>query len=404
MSPPPARGRIVAVAALLLVSGAAALLHESAWFRMLVPVLGAGALPSAVVAAGALLGIGAGSVLGGRLADRAARPARVLALGEIAAAAMGLLVPPALRLLESFQGTTALLAATLLLALAAVPWGVSIPAAVRTIAAPADRIGGVFGRLYAWNTVGAVLGIAASAVWLFEALGNRGTVTVAAGLQALAALAALALATGPVAPAEPEAPAADADPHQARTPVALVLAAALAGIAGIGMQVAWMRRLTPILGATFPVFAAVLAIHLAGIALGSALLGPRRGTRPVAWIVTLAVVACIATAGTPLVLDSVADFARRHWWSAERSPASLLLVDAGVAAVLVLPGVLAGSALLPWLVRLRAPDAAHGGRGSGALLAANTAGGAAGGLAVALCCIACIAMAPRLNCPALPRN
>ena len=36
----------------LLASGAAALLHESAWFRLLTPLLGAGALPAAAVAAG----------------------------------------------------------------------------------------------------------------------------------------------------------------------------------------------------------------------------------------------------------------------------------------------------------------------------------------------------------------
>jgi hypothetical protein len=74
-----ARGRSVALAAILVVSGAAALLHETAWFRLLVPSLGAGALPAAVVAAGALLGLGLGSALGGRWAERVP-PGLLLAL------------------------------------------------------------------------------------------------------------------------------------------------------------------------------------------------------------------------------------------------------------------------------------------------------------------------------------
>ena len=246
---------------MLVLSGAAALLHESAWFRLLVPVLGAGTLPAAVVAAGALLGIGAGSWWGGRWSDAAARPLLVLAAAELGAAVTGLLVPSVLASVGGSGASLPLAAAVL--ALAAVPWGVTIPAAVRALAPDRGEVARVFKRAYAWNTGGAVLGLLLGAAWAFEALGNRGAVGVAAALEALVGLGVLAGAAV-AAPLGARAVRRTRQPRHALH--APVVAAALAGAAGVGLQVAWMRRLTPLLGATYPVFVAVLVVHLAGIA------------------------------------------------------------------------------------------------------------------------------------------
>jgi spermidine synthase len=389
-SPPGARARL---AVLLVASGAAAMLHEVAWFRLLAPVAGVGAVPAAVVAAGALLGLAAGSALGGARADGARRPSRVLALGEAAGAVLGLLAPAALSLLEGLGGAAALAGATLVLALAAVPWGFSIPAAFRTLAPEGGGAGDVFRRLYAWNTAGALLGIAAGAAFLLEALGNRGTVAVASGLQALAALAAVSIPAPPRSAAEGMEGAPPASP----APLPLLLAAALAGAAGVGAQVAWMRRLGPVLCATFPAYTAVLAVHIGGIALGSVLLGPRRGDRPARSVAILAVAAGFATAVAPFFTGTVVEAVREAWWRSLGDPWGMFGLRVGVAAALALPGVLAGSALLPWLVRVVAPGERNAGRGSGRLLAANTAGAAAGGFAVALLLVPAVGTAASLG-------
>jgi spermidine synthase len=368
-----------ALPTILVLSGAAALLHETAWFRLLAPVVGVGAIPAAVVAAGALLGMAAGAALGGRLADRAARPARLLAAAEGAGALLGLLVPALLPRLSGLPPGPALAAATLGLAAAAIPWGATLPAALRVLGAEGPAAGRAFRGLYAWNTAGALLGIAAGAAWLLEALGNRGTVALASGIQALAAVAALGIRAGPA-----PVPAAAAPAAPPAAPPALLLAAAFAGAAAVAAQVAWMRRLTPLLGATFPVFAAVLAVHVGGIALGTALLGPRRGERPAGRLLLLAGVAAAATAGMPLLLAPVVEAVRPTWWDAFGDPLAMLGMRAAVTAALALPGVLAGAALLPWLVRAAEPAAEAAGRGSGGLLAANAAGAAAGGIGSAL--------------------
>jgi spermidine synthase len=392
MSPGGRRAAILPL--LLLASGAAAMLHEVAWFRLLAPVAGVGALPAAVVAAGALLGLAAGSALGGARADRAARPARVLALGEIAGAVLGVLAPPALGLLDGLGGGPgALVLATLILAAAALPWGFSIPAAFRTVAPGGGGAGDVFRRLYAWNTAGALLGVAAGAALLLEALGNRGTVAVASALQALAAAAALGIPSTSAGAGEEvmEGPRA-ASP----SPLPLLLAAALAGAAGVGSQVAWTRRLGPVLCATFPAYTAVLAVHIGGIALGSALLGPRLGARPARSLAILALAAALLTTAAPHFTGAVVDAVRETWWKHLGDPWATFGLRAAIAAALALPGVLAGSALLPWLIRAGAPGAREAGRTSGRLLAANTAGAAAGGFAVALLLVPAVGTAASL--------
>lgn len=371
------------VAAMLVASGAAALLHEAAWFRLLVPVLGAGALPGAIVTAGALLGMAAGSVVGGRLADGVARPGVLLAAAEAVAAVVGGLAAATLPALEPLARTPALASATALLALAAAPWGVAIPATVAMVRWSGPGLGRTFGRLYAWNTLGAVLGIVAAATFLFEALGNRATVTLACGLEAAVALAALTLARRP-SPSSAPAPTEDeAPPTRARLPARLLLASALCGAAGVGAQVVWTRRLTPILGATFQVFALVLALQLVGIALASAWLAPRDGrARPgVGW---LAALSAALTAGTPWLLGGVVETARERWWHVYGDPFAMLGLRAAIAAVLVLPGVLTGAAILPWLVEAGGAGVRRGGRTSGALIGANATGCAVGGLATAL--------------------
>jgi spermidine synthase len=377
----PARRREAWVTALLLVSGAAALVHESAWYRFLVPVLGAGALPAAAVSAGALLGLAVGSALGGRLADRGRSPALVLTTAEGAAALAGVLVPLAVPVLRPLSGAPGAVAAAVLLALAAVPMGASLPAAVRVVDPPEDGVGACFRRVYGWNTVGAVAGLFLSAAVLLEALGNRGAVLAAAGAEALVALGALPLARGArrPAPTRLEGPAPLA-PRRAR----LAVAALLAGAAGLVVQVAWIRRLTPALGPTFQVFAVVLAVHLLGLALGSLVLGPRRGAGPSRVPAILAVASAVPVVLMPGLVDDLGRWAADAASRSAGGPWALLGIRALAAAAVLVPSTAIGAALLPWLLRAASPPREAAGRGAGLLLAANTAGSAVAALAAGL--------------------
>ncbi len=376
----------------LVPSGAAALLHESAWFRLLVPLLGAGSVPAAAVSAGALLGTAIGSWIGGRLADRTGRPGALLVVAEVLSASLGAAVPPLLdAIARGRTGPLSWTLATALLTLAAVPWGVSIPAAFRWMRPEPLAAGRVFKRLYALDTLGAVLGVTLGVAFAFEALGNRHTVLLASGLELFAG-AVVATTLFRHARASREAPPVVARsfapfvPRMNGSGWGLRIAAALGGAAGVGIQVAWMRRLTPHLGATFPVFSAVLGVHLVGISLGTFLLGPRRARSPHKAVFALTWAGALLTIGTSLAMTRLLDAVAEPWWDAMAAgrPWVLFAWRGAIAALLVLPAVAPGAALLAWWVRVREPATAESGRESGDLVAANSIGGALGGFLCAL--------------------
>ncbi len=127
----------------MVAGGAAALLHETVWFRVLTPVLGAGALTAAAISAGTLLGLALGAAWGGRWAAASAQPLRVLAAGEglgaLLCAALLPLAPLLERVVEALgeggliaAGLPALLG-TAACAAAALPLGLSLPAACRAL-------------------------------------------------------------------------------------------------------------------------------------------------------------------------------------------------------------------------------------------------------------------------------
>ncbi|MDJ0973642.1 MAG: hypothetical protein QNJ98_04215, partial [Planctomycetota bacterium] len=243
------------------------------------PVLGVGVLSAAAVSAGALIGLALGALIGGRLADRSGRAGLVFGVAELVAAVACLAVPFGVAAVDALYGVMPTgsgvavydvlgsLAAVLVCGIAAVPMGATLPAAVRAVGAARASVGASFRRLYGWNTVGAVGGVVLAVGVLLEETGNRGLVYVASAVQGgvgLLALLLLARRRGA------QTPRASASPVARR----LAWAAFLAGGAGLAVQVAWVRRITPVVGNTTYAFATVLATYLLALALGSLLLGP----------------------------------------------------------------------------------------------------------------------------------
>jgi spermidine synthase len=124
-----------------------------------------------------------------------------------------------------------------------------------------------FSHLYMANLVGAVAGTLGSAFVLIEILGFRGTLHVAALLNALLAATALALSLrarpGPAA----EAVVARSEPSP---PPRLVLWALFAtGCLSMAMEVVWIRQFTPYMGNLVYTFASILALYLLATFAGS---------------------------------------------------------------------------------------------------------------------------------------
>src|SRR5207244_764473 len=140
-----------------------------------------------------------------------------------------------------------------------------------------DRLQTSLGRLYALNTLGAVVGAALAGFFLIERVGTRPSLYATAALNLTLGAAALALAR-PLDPS-PAAPAPTARPSDRTQRVALALLAVTA-FASLLDEIAWTRVLVMVVGGSTYAFTLVLLAFLLGIGLGSAIVARRSPARP----------------------------------------------------------------------------------------------------------------------------
>jgi spermidine synthase len=250
----------VALAGLAAVAGLSSLLYEVAFFRLLVLTLGGSAYAFTVMLLGFLLGIGLGGWGGGRLADRAwARGGLVRTLGLLAALQIGVALTMRgssyawselhfvfVWMYVQISGNTGWLwPGKLMLALAVMLpptllMGASFPVLVRAAAGGGTQVGGPVGRLYGWNTLGAIFGAAVGGLILLPLLRVEGTVMLGIGLNLVGAWMAWAQAQG----VAPEAAAAGTPARPAHRRASLpVLGVGLAAV-GLGSLLLWWGRPT----------------------------------------------------------------------------------------------------------------------------------------------------------------
>lgn len=286
---------------LLVVSGAAALVYQVTWVRLLALGMGASAASVATVLAAFFGGLTLGSALASRWIRGRSDLLGLFARLELAVGGSGLLLLPVLANLDAVVARIPVLGASLparfitaalLLGVPTTAMGATFPVLAAHFARrerDAAAVGRHLGVLYALNTVGAVVGTLACGFVLVPRLGIGGAIVVAAGLNLLAATAAWVLARGAArAPLpEPVAPAAEGAPAIAVGAGLALVVLVVTGFASVAAEVAWTHVLALVTGSTAYGFAAMLAAVLTGIALGSAavrLLMARAAPTP-AWLV-----------------------------------------------------------------------------------------------------------------------
>ena len=166
---------------LMLVSGATAFLYEVLWTRMLTHVMGGSIYAFATMLAAFLTGIALGGGLAGKVAEDRERAAVGFALTQAAIgvlsigvyAWMGPLIPDALTTFALvIFAVVVMLPATIFI-------GATLPLAVRILARDENQAAAGAARIYAWNTVGAIVGAILAGFVLIPQLGFEGSIRVA---------------------------------------------------------------------------------------------------------------------------------------------------------------------------------------------------------------------------------
>ena len=148
------------------------------------------------------------------------------------------------------------------------------------------------------------------------------------------------------------------------------------GAAALVFQVAWMRELRLIFGATTASTAAVLAIFMAGLGLGSALLGKRvdRAANPLRMYGLLEIAIALSAAASPWLVDVARAIYISLGGQESLGVASATIVRIALAAAVIgAPAVLMGGTL-PAAVRAVASSADKYRGAVGVLYGSNTLG------------------------------
>jgi spermidine synthase len=314
-------------------SGAAALVYQVVWVRLLTLAFGHTVASSSIVLAAFMCGLALGAWIAGRVKLAPQRALVVYAALELLIAMAAIVLPAVLSQFEPMlawayaDGTlparfTLVRAAMcfLLLGVPAAAMGATFPVAVTWFVDAAHRAHPAgdahtatrAGVLYAANTAGAAMGALAAGFWLIPLYGARASTWLAVALNVLAAAGALWIRQGAeaavddVSPAQPRdrvAPrrgtkrSAKTGSSPVRQPFVAAGAAALSGFAALVFEVAWTRLIALIIGPTTYAFALMAASFIVGIAAGSTL-GVRIARGSTQRAVWLAAMLTLSAAGT----------------------------------------------------------------------------------------------------------
>ncbi len=378
-------------------SGAAALVYETVWIRLLGRALGGDAVGLAVVLGTFMGGMGLGAAAFARVARRSPAPHRLYAALLGGLGLWALLSPWMLAQVGPVAGNVSrLLVAFGVLAPPTLAMGATFPLMARLSIARREETGRRTSAFYGANTLGAAVGALLGPLALMPVFGLNGAIACAAGLDFAAGLLALLWLRAP-AP-EPGVPAASArasSPSAAPVPGdRLLVGAALLGFSGLALEVVLARVLLAITGASVYAYAIVLGVFLGGIGLGSRqLAGARPGSRLEPDARLFGLLALAVPASTLLGLGLVAlqlggaDLLGQalNLMPRETGVARLWATHALLAALALLPPALCLGAALPAAAAGLVARHPHAPREPllGRLYAANTLGALLGSLGAA---------------------
>jgi predicted membrane-bound spermidine synthase len=366
------------------LSGLSAIIYQLIWQRVLAGIYGANIESVTVVVTGFMIGLGAGSLAGGWLADRrGVNGLRTFAALELGVGLAGLVSIPVFHWvggLTSGVGIGGLWAVVLaLLVVPAALMGATLPVLTAFAVRQSRSVGASVGWLYGVNTLGSAAGALVAVIVLVGRLGQQGSVVFAASLNLIAA--AVAFASGRFGAADPargagltprassaEEPGGTPGPVFGR-PAFWVTLAFASGFIALSYELVWYRAYSIALMARAQAFGVLLGGYLAGIGIGAGIAG-RIAARVRDRRTLVRVLGWVLLFGSLVAYLLVPIFARFVTVSRQWAIAPALVAIAACALGIVFPLV----------VQASAPALDRAGRRTSHLYAANIAGSALGSL------------------------
>ncbi len=388
--------------ALLVLSGFCGLVYQVLWLRLLSLTFGVTVYAAAAVLASFMGGLALGSVVAGRLADRTTRPLRLFGAIEIGIGVCAALSPVILGGLQSLVvmaspllpesvalGTVIrMIMAALVLIVPTTLMGATMPVVMRSSLASVEGLGTRASLLYAGNTAGAIVGTIAAGFYLIPRLGLSRAFLIAAALNITIGLVALAVSRriAPSAAAIPAAGTTEVTPVTAGAANAALLVAGISGFASLALEVVWFRLMAIFVGSTSYTFTVVLAMVLAGIALGSAAAAPILRWRRLDGVALLGVTQLVGAFLVLASVDGIVSAGQAPAWMAralENAGAPFAVPAVAMSLAVVLPSALFFGVSFPMALRLwTAPgmEAGRAGRRIGVFYGVNLGAGILGSL------------------------
>lgn len=302
-------------AALFLASGAAGLIYQIAWERLLGLHFGVTMVSIALIVAAYMAGLGIGSLIGGRIAHSLQNALLFYGLLEIGIAIFGFFSPGIIvRIGQSMAGSPYPLVFLISFAVLLIPttlMGMTLPLLTQSFVERVETSGQVIGILYGINTLGAAFGAALSGYLLIGFYGLDGSVYIAALLNALVGLCAFALIRrGRAHAVEPVATQGAVRPHISWGYGRILVSSFLVGFIGLGFEILWVRMLLIVNKSTAYGFPSILFVYLLGLALGGAVFGRRadKSKNPVLLFCKIELTGAILAAFTFLAFQASLDY------------------------------------------------------------------------------------------------
>jgi spermidine synthase len=404
------------------LSGASGLVLEMLWTRMLTLVFGSTTLAVSTVLTAFMGGLGLGSYLAGRVADRLKTPSRTYAFAEAAIGVYALLVPVAMsyypglnRWLWSVFGdhytvlsVLRFVASAGLLIVPTTLMGATLPILARHFVRHSwelRRVGLRIGTLYSMNLFGAVAGAFLAGFAFLPTLGIRWTnvtaasfnltlaaivlvarrlprfanadSTAAGGSDAMDELLEQAAARGDGAALEALPPPVAVSPRSRQVTLAAFV---VSGATAMTAQVLWTRALAVLIGSSAYSFTLILLAFLVGLGIGSAVFGrlSQRTANPVRWLATLHLGIAGAIGASYLVTDRLPLIFTWLLESASFGVDAVLICQFALACITVLPATILMGGVFPLTARIVTPTLGSVGKDIGNAYALNTVGAIVG--------------------------